>query len=89
VGAGGADRKAPRLGHLLNGGPQGAQLKLHLARVGAGRRGDLAHGLHQLRLDLTGRIGVHEGVQQPLDRVRQVQRLRVDDHQLLLDAERV
>ena len=47
--------------------------------------GDLEHRLHQLGLDLArGR-----GLEHRLDRVDELERLGVEDHQLLLDPERV
>jgi hypothetical protein len=48
-------------------------------------RGDLEHRLHELGLDLAvGRV-----LEQRLDGVGEVAGLRVEDHQLLLDPERV
>ena len=46
---------------------------------------DLEHRLHQLGLDLPRR----RGLEHRLDRVDQLERLGVEDHQLLLDADRV
>ena len=51
VGAGGADRQAPRLGRLADPAAQVLELARRLARVAADVRGDLEHGLHQLGLD--------------------------------------
>src|SRR5205814_8915736 len=64
---------------------QGAQLLAGLPRVRARIGRDLEHRFHQLRLDLAlGRL-----LEQGLDRVHQVERPGVADHQLLFDTDRV
>ena len=64
---------------------QRAQLVAGLARVRARVRGDLEHRLHELGLDLA----VGAVLEELLDRVGELERLSVDDHELLLDAQRV
>ena len=87
VRAGRADREVAAAGDLGDPAAQAAQLGARLARVLARLRGDLEHGLVELGLDLLLRaLGVLEEV---FDRVHEIPRLALDDHQLLLDAERV
>ena len=82
---GGCDR------HALAGGPprdlaaKRPQLLSGFGGIRAWVCGDLEHRLHQLRLDLaTGRW-----LEECLDRVDQLERIGVEDHQLLLDPDRV
>jgi hypothetical protein len=82
-------RRADRQPLGLRGGadpsPQSAQLVAGLARVRARVRRDLEHRLHELGLDLAfGAV-----LEELLDRVGELERLPVDDHELLLDAQRV
>src|SRR3954452_3816881 len=65
--------------------PQAAQLGARLGQVGAGLGRHLEHRLHELRLDLA----VRRVLLQALDRVHELERLGVEDHQLLFDADRV
>ena len=85
VRAGGADAQALRLGGVANLTPQRAQRGARLAHVRARLGRDLEHGLQQLRLDLAvGRV-----LEQVVDRVDQRVAVRIEDHQLLLDPDRV
>ena len=56
------------------------------ARVGRGGRRDLQHGGEQLGLDA---VVARALLEQHVDRVRERERLGIEDHQLLLDADRV
>jgi hypothetical protein len=87
--AGRPDGQAVLLRHLVHRAPERAQLVPGLDGVLHGRRGDLADALHQLRLHLAVRGHLAEVVQEPLDGVREVERLLVDDHELLLDPKGV
>ncbi len=70
------------LDHLRTQRPQLPRRFGHVhTRIGA----DLEHRLHQLRFDLA----VGSVLKQALDRVDEVIALGIDDHQLLLDAQRV
>jgi hypothetical protein len=64
-----------------------AELAAGLARVLARVGGYLEHGLHQLRLHVA--LGVRHRFEHDLDAVHEVKRLRIDDHELLFDAQRV
>ena len=92
VRAGRADGEVPALGDLGHLAAQPAQLGARLARVGARLGGDLEHRLVELGLDAAHvvvaarRAAVIEDL---LDRAHEVPGLALDDHQLLLDAERV
>ena len=84
--AGRADLKAPRPRPLARERAEREQLAAGGADVRAGRGGDLKDRLQQLGLDAAGgRILPQDRV----DLVREVQRAGVEDHQLLLDADRV
>ncbi len=86
VRAGGPDREALGGGGLRDLAPQPAHVVAGLRDVLAGRCGDLQHALQQLGLDLAvALVGVDDG----LDLVGELERLAVEDHQLLLDAQRV
>ena len=81
--------------HALLGGeaghvcPQLAQLAVDLRRRAADRRRDLEHGLHQLRVDpLLELVSAGRG-EDRLHVLDEVERLAVEQHVLLLDAERV
>ena len=85
MGAGGADHQAHAVGDVAHAAPQRrASCAAGLGDVRARRGRDLEHRLHQLRLDLAGDVVGHR-VEDLLDRLRQLQRLGVADHQLLLD----
>ena len=84
-----ADREPALVGHLLHEPAQRAQLVAGLARVAARLGGDLADRLHQLGLDLAVLVDVVQYLEQPLDRTGQVERVPIDDHELLFDADRV
>ena len=83
-----ADRQAAPRGDLADLAAQRRAAARPASAVFGARLGrDLEHRLHQLGLDLA-RVGC--GVlEQRLDRVDEVEDLGVDDHQLLLDADRV
>src|SRR3954469_7959397 len=87
VRAGRADREVAAAGDLRDPAAQPAQLGARLAGVLARLRRDLEHRFVELGLDFLLRaLGLFEQV---LDRVHEIPRLALDDHQLLLDAERV
>ena len=68
---------------------QRAQLAARLARVRARRRRDLADRLHQLGLDLARGSSPRRPSSRPSIEFDEIERLGIDDHELLLDAERV
>src|SRR5262245_3795990 len=72
-------------GLVANLTPQGAQHPVGLAHVPGGVGRDLEHGLHQLRLELA----VRRLLDQLVDGVDQRVRAAIEDHQLLLDADRI
>jgi hypothetical protein len=88
VGAGRRDREPLRVRGLLDDAPQVAQLGARLARVPARRGRDLEDRLHQLGLDVTLSVRRHR-FEHGLDAVHELEGLGIDDHELLLDAERV
>jgi hypothetical protein len=88
MGARGAHGQVELGGHGLDRPPQPTQLGPGLRDAVAGAGGDLADRFHELRLDVAGDPGLGQRLEQRLDRVGEVERLRVDDHQLLLDADR-
>src|SRR5687768_618457 len=63
------------------------QLGTGLVDVGAGWRRDLEHGRHELRFDLSLVLG-RDGGKDRFDLAREVERVRVDEHQLFLDPDR-
>ena len=81
--------------HALLGGDAGhvgaqlAQLVVDLGRRAADRRGDLEHGLHQLGVDARLELVALGRGEHGLDVLDEVERLAVEQHVLLLDAERV
>ena len=77
---------APDVPHVA---AQGRQLAQHVARVRADRRRDLEDGLHQLGVDPIGERVALDRVEHRLDVLDEVEALRVEEHVLLLDAERV
>ena len=81
---GGPDREPLRGCRLIDLPAQRAQLLAGLDRARARLGRDLEHGLHQLGLDLAGGRGLEQG----LDRVDQLERLSIEDHQLFLDPDR-
>ena len=85
VRAGRADAQLLVLGDVVNLTSQRPQRGRGLAHVRARIGRDLEHGLHQFRLDLAvGRV-----LDQILDGVDQRVARRIQDHQLLLDPDRV
>jgi hypothetical protein len=83
VRAGRPDRESAVPRGLAHPRPQRAQLLARLGCVRCGLRRDLENRFHELGLDVA-RLVVSE---QGLDRVDEVVRLGVEDHELLLDAE--
>ena len=81
-----ADRETEALRGVLHPLAQLAKLDAGLARVPARLRRDLADRLHQLGLD---GVRLAQRVEERFDRIRELERLRVHDHQLFLDADRV
>ena len=65
------------------------QLALDVARVPADRGRDLEHGLHQLGVDPRLELVAGDRLQDGVDVLDEVERLAVQEHVLLLDAERV
>ena len=86
VRAGRADRQAEALGGRLDAPAQLAELTPGLPRVAARLGRDLADRLHELGLD-GARLA--DRLQERLDRIGELERLRVHDHQLLFDADGV
>src|SRR5207244_3630895 len=70
-------------------GAQLPELVLDLSRRAADGRRDLEHGLHQLRVDAPLILAAVSGFEDGLDVLDEVERLAVEQHVLLLDAERV
>ena len=64
------------------------QLVLDVAGGLADRRRDLEHRLHQLRADPLVELAVHRRRQHRVHVLDEVERLRVEEHVLLLDTER-
>ena len=74
-----------RLGDVA---PQPAQLAVDVGRRLADRRRDLEHRLHQLRADALVELAVLRGREHRVHVLDEVERLRVEEHVLLLDPER-
>ena len=74
-----------RLGDV---GAQPPELAVDVGRRLADRRRDLEHGLHQLRADAVVELAVLRGREHGVDVLDEVEGLRVEEHVLLLDAER-
>ena len=70
-------------------GAQRRQLAHHVARGRAHGRRDLEDGLHQLGVDPVCERVALDRVEHRLDVLDEVEALRVEEHVLLLDAERV
>ena len=89
VRAGGADAQLLTLGdggHVL---AELAQLALHVAGGAADGRGDLEHGLHELRPDLRLELVAGHRCEHGVDVLHEVEALGVEEHVLLLHTERV
>jgi hypothetical protein len=69
--------------------PQLQELALHVAGVAADGRRDLEHRLHQLRIDPWLELVAGDRLQHGVDVLDEVEGLAVEQHVLLLDAERV
>ena len=78
----GAATSRTRAAQLRAAGPPASVTSAH----GTGR--DLEHRLHQLGLHLAGQRRSGRSPRITLDRLRELERLGIADHQLLLDAER-
>ena len=85
----GADAQAASAGDVAHGLPQRAQRGLGLADVLADRRRDLDCGLHQLGVDLLLVLVAEQIAEDGVDVLDEVERLGIEQHVLLLDAERV
>ena len=77
---------APDLAHVR---AQLQQLALDVAGGPADRRRDLEHRLHQLGVDPRLELVARDRLQHGVDVLDEVERLAVEEHVLLLDAERV
>ena len=66
-----------------------AQLAVDVGRRSADGRRDLEHRLHELRLHLRLELVADDGRQEGVDVLHEVEGLAVEEHVLLLDAERV
>ena len=85
---GGAELEAVLLRH---GGDVRAKLPqrhVHVARRTAHRRRDLEHGLHELGVDPRLELAARHRGEHGVDVLDEVVRLGVEEHVLLLDAER-
>ena len=69
--------------------PELPQRALDVRRRAAHRRRDLEHRLHQLRVDVRLELVSRDRVEHGVDVLHEVERLGVEQHVLLLDAERV
>src|SRR6185503_2340089 len=87
VRAGRPDRETVLVRRGLHAAAELAQLLARLARVARGRGRDLEHGLHQLGLDVA--LGRRHRFEHGLDAIHELERLGIDDHELLFDAQRV
>ena len=85
MGSGGRDHHPLGPRRVVDLAAQRPQLIARLVGVGARVGRDLEHRFHQLGLDLAG----GGRLEQRLDRVDQLERLPVEDHQLLFDPDRV
>ncbi len=88
VRAGRADPELLPPGHLGHVGAQPPQLAVHVRRRVADGRGDLEHGLHELRRDALDELLLVDPREHRVDVLHEVERLRVEEHVLLLDAQR-
>src|SRR3954469_3161859 len=87
MGSGRPDREPVLVGRRLDAPAQLAKLLAGLARVARRRGRDLEHGLHQLGLDVA--LGLRHRFEHGLDAIRELERLGIDDHELLFDTQRV
>ena len=83
-----ADAQALAVRDVADIAPQRRQLPHHVGRRPAHRRRDLEHRLHQLRVDPVRELVALDGVEDGIDVLDEVEALRVEEHVLLLDAER-
>ena len=85
---GGADAQALLRGELGHVAAQAPELAVHVGgRVADGRR-DLEHGLHELGRDPRHELLLVDAREHRVDVLDEVERLGVEEHVLLLDAER-
>ena len=89
VSPGRADAHALLRGDARHVAAQLAQLAIDLGRRAAHRRRDLEHGLHQLGIDARLELVALGRGEHRLDVLDEVECLAVEQHVLLLDAERV
>jgi hypothetical protein len=75
--------------HVPDVAPKRRELAHHVSCRRADRRGDLEDGLHQLGVDALGECVALDRVEHRLDVLDEVEALGVEQHVLLLDAERV
>ena len=83
-----ADAEALRPRDPRHVGAQLQQLALDVAGVAADRRRDLEHRLHQLGVDPRLELVARDRLEHRVDVLDEVERLAVEEHVLLLDAER-
>ena len=84
-----ADAQALLASDLAHVGAQLQELALDVAGGAADRRRDLQHRLHQLGVDARLELVARDRLQHGVDVLDEVERLAVEEHVLLLDAERV
>ena len=88
VRAGRAHAQVVARGRLGDVRAQPPELPVDVGRGLANRRRDLEDGLHQLRADVLVELTVLRGREHRVHVLDEVERLRVEEHVLLLDAER-
>ncbi len=84
-----ADAEALLARDVADVGAERRELAHHVGRRPAHGGRDLEHRLHQLRVELPGELVALDRVQDGLDVLDEVEARRVEEHVLLLDAERV
>ena len=89
VGAGRADAEARLPRDSRHVGAQLQELALDVAGVAAHRGGNLEHRLHQLGADPRLELVPGDRLEHGVDVLDEIERLAVEEHVLLLDAERV
>ena len=85
---GGGDGEAVVRGDARSGAAQLPQRRHRLVGVGADAGGELDDGRVHLRLQRAGEIELRRAAQEDVDGGRRLQRGRVEDHHLFLDADR-
>src|SRR5579864_3023296 len=89
MGAGGADAHSAPACDLAHVAAQAAQLCGDVRRCAADGSGDLEHRLHELGIDARLELVAGDGGEHGVDVLHEVEALAVEQHVLLLDAERV